>query len=181
MLIDPETSAFLLIDVQEKLLPAVRESENLVAHCAWLLRLATAVQIPILASEQYPRGLGVTVAELRALLPPDALMEKLHFSCTAADSCQSKIIETGCHQVVLAGIEAHVCVLQTALGLVEQGKDVFVVADAVSSRHAQDMQLGLTRMRDVGVHIVSKEMVFFEWLKQAGTPEFKELSQAFLR
>lgn len=181
MLIKASNSCLLLIDVQEKLINAVNNAQLVVEQCAWLLKLAERLEIPILASEQYPKGLGHTVATLAELIPPDSVLEKVHFSCVSEAECLTQIEDTGCHQFVLAGIESHVCVLQTALELQEIGKEVFVVADAVSSRTTQDRELGIARMRDVGIHIVSREMVLFEWAHQAGTTTFRQLSQDFLR
>jgi len=181
MLIKADESCFLLVDVQEKLIGAVQESQQVIDNCAWLLRLTEVMEIPVLVSEQYPRGLGNTIESLRELAPPEAFMEKVHFSCVSSPNCLKQIEETSCHQFILAGIESHVCVLQTALELQELGKDVFVVADAVSSRSQRDMELGIARMRDVGIHIVSREMVLFEWAQQAGTDIFRQLSRDFLR
>lgn len=181
MLITSDNSCLLIIDVQEKLINAVQNPQQVVDNCAWLLQVAHIVGIPILVSEQYPKGLGATVPQLKPHIPADAIMEKLHFSCMSADNCKKNIEDTGCQQIIIAGIETHVCVLQTALELIDNGKDVFIVADAVSSRKTQDMELALLRMRDVGVNVVSKEMVLFEWIKQAGTPLFKKLSKQFLQ
>jgi nicotinamidase-related amidase len=181
MLIKAENSCLLIIDVQEKLIPAVHQSQQIIDNCVWLLRLATKLHIPILASEQYPRGLGKTVSPIQALIPTDSLIEKVHFSCMADNDCRQRLESIPCQQIIIAGIEAHVCVLQTAIELVDIGKEVFLVADAVSSRNIQDKELGIERMRDVGAHIVSKEMVLFEWIHEAGTPTFKEVSKEFLQ
>lgn len=108
-------------------------------------------------------------------------LEKLHFSCSADPGCTATLDALGRGQVVIIGMEAHVCVLQTALGLRQQGKDVFVVADAVSSRDPEDKALALARMGQAGVWVVSREMVVFEWLHCAGTDTFREISQNYLR
>lgn len=180
-LLRAHSSCLLMVDVQEKLVPKVRDPEQLVANCAWLLEVAAVLDVPVLISEQYPAGLGPTVANLRAIAPQHAWMEKVHFSCAEAPNCRARIDAVGRTQLVLAGIEAHVCVLQTALGLSHSGKDVFVVADAVSSRHSLDANMGLDRMRAAGVQIVTKEMVLFEWAHQAATAQFKALSNKFLK
>ena len=146
----------------------------------WLVQIAQRLDVPVLATEQYPRGLGPTHAELRTLLEDGCISEKLHFSCVAAGVCKIPLVSAR-RQIVVCGIESHVCVLQTVLELREQGKEVFVVADAVSSRDPDDKALALTRMRQNGAEVVSGEMVAFEWLKQAGTPLFKEISMQFLR
>ena len=181
MLLDPKNSCLLVVDVQEKLVHAVHESTQLIKNCLWLLNVANRLRIPILISEQYPRGLGRTLPELLSLVPAEQVMEKVHFSCTASPSCAPFLEKVAVRQFVLIGIESHVCVLQTAIGLLEAGHQVFVVADAVSSRSVQDKELALARMRALGIQIVSREMLLFEWVQQAGTPEFKQLSKDFLQ
>lgn len=181
MLIDAQDSCLLVVDVQERLVPAIHDGERVVRNTAWLMQIARELAVPVLMSEQYPRGLGHTVTELRGLVPADEVMEKIHFSCAAAPECMPRIAATGRSQVVVAGIEAHVCVLQTALGLVAGGHQVYVVADAVSSRRAEDVELALARMRADGVRIVCREMVAFEWLHRAGTDPFRDVSRRFLR
>ena len=181
MLLNKDISGFLLVDVQEKLTPHVLNSEAIVARCAWLIRLANELAVPLVVSEQYPRGLGVTVAPLRANMSPVQVVEKVHFSCYREPSFVKHWQTIQRQQVVIAGIETHVCILQTALDMNQSGLDVFVVVDAVSSRHELDHKYGLKRMKQEGIHLVTSEMVFFEWIGQAGTPEFKALSQSFLR
>lgn len=181
MLMRTDTSCLLVVDLQERLMPAVAQADEIVANAIWLIRIAQRLGVPILASEQYPQGLGRTVAAIRELLPPDAFVEKTHFSCAAEINCMRQIDLLGRPQVVLLGAEAHVCVLQTALDLRLAGKSVYLVADAVSSRSPSDVELALTRMRTEGVRVVSREMVAFEWLHRAGTAPFREISREFLR
>lgn len=180
MLIDRKFSTLLVVDVQERLLPAIHEAQRVLDNTIWLIRLAQRLGVPVAASEQYPRGLGHLHADLRGLLGPECIAEKLHFSCAAAQ-CLATLPGSDRLQVLLCGIESHVCVLQTALELRWQGKEVFLVADAVSSRNPVDKDLALARMRDHGVEIVSREMLAFEWLRQAGTEEFRDISTKFLR
>ncbi len=180
MLIDAPRSLLLVVDVQEKLLPAIHDHKRVVDNVVWLTRVAQKIGIPVAATEQYPKGLGRTAAALRALLPENAIAAKNHFSCVAAQ-CLAALPGADRPQVVLAGVEAHVCVLQTALELVEEGKEVYVVADCVGSRREADCELALARMRQEGVRIVAREMVVFEWLGEAGTPLFKEVSKEFLK
>ena len=181
MLMRIETSCLLAIDFQERLMPAVHDADGVVANAAWLIRIAQRLNVPVLASEQYPQGLGHTVAAIRELLPAEAFMEKLHFSCAAERDCMRRIDSMGRQQVIVIGAEAHVCVLQTALDLRAAGRDVYLVADAVSSRSPRDVELALERMRAEGVRVVSREMVVFEWLHQAGDNRFREISREFLR
>lgn len=180
MLLNANRSCLLVIDVQEKLIPAQHEAEILLKNCHWLMQAAQKLQIPILLSEQYPKGLGLTVNTLRELVNENNIMTKLHFSCTADTDCMCKIVATQREQIVVIGIEAHVCVLQTAIGLLQAGKQVFVVADAVTSRNLADKKLALKRLQALGVQIVSKEMVLFEWLHQSGTELFKQVSRELL-
>lgn len=180
MLIDRDNSALLVIDIQERLLPHIEGWQRLLENALWLTRLAQRLGVPVMASEQYPKGIGHTHAELAALLPRQAIAEKLHFSCAAA-RCLPGLPGSERRQLVVSGIECHVCVLQTVLELRWQGREVFVVAEAVGSRRASDRELALARMRAHGVEIVSREMVAFEWLRQAGSEEFREVSRNFLR
>jgi nicotinamidase-related amidase len=180
MLLDREHSSLLVIDVQERLLPAIHDWQRLLDNQIWLVRVAQRLGVPVLASEQYPRGLGPTHGALRQLLHEGVIADKLHFSCVAAD-CLDGLNGVDRRQTVVCGIEAHVCVLQTALELRWQGKEVFVVADAVGSRDPHNRDLALARMRQHGIEIVSREMVAFEWLKRAGTDEFRQISREFLR
>ncbi len=185
MLLNAERSLLLVVDVQEKLVPAIHEHQRVVDNCAWLLDVARDMGVPRRVSEQYPRGLGPTVAELRSRVEAGELMEKVHFSCVAEEECRASLLEAGREQIVVAGIEAHVCVLQTVLDLMglgaESGKSVFVVADAVSSRDPRNAELALARMRQAGAEIVSREMVAFEWAHKAGTDRFRHLSKAYLK
>ncbi len=181
MLIQRERSLLLVIDIQDRLMAAIPEAQAIIANSAWMLRLAARLNVPMLASEQYPQGLGRTVAALRDLLPSDAVMEKTCFSCAAEPACRARIDACGRDQILLVGAEAHVCVLQTALGLLAAGKEVYVLADGISSRYARDAELAIARLRAEGVRIASREMAAFEWLQQAGTDLFREISREFLK
>ena len=180
MLIDAERSLLLIIDMQEKLLPVIHSRDTVIANVGWLIRVATRIGVPVAALEQYPKGLGRTAGSLRKLVPADAVAAKVHFSGVAA-RCLPGLPGADRAQVVIAGVEAHVCVLQTALELAEGGKSVFVVADCVGSRRVSDRDLALARLRQGGVRIVSREMAAFEWLRKADTPLFREICREFLR
>jgi len=179
MLIKPDTSCLLVVDIQGKLVPAVYESEQMINNCRWLIEVAKELQIPILTSEQYPQGLGHTIDSLKAILPSDTLMEKVYFSCATESQCRAMIQPYS--QVIIIGMESHVCVLQTALELKQQNHEVFVVADCVSSRSPQDKELALARFRQNGVEVVSREMVAFEWMQKAATDSFRHISKNYLR
>jgi nicotinamidase-related amidase len=180
LLIDAQRSQLLVVDLQEKLLPVIFDHERLLSNVLWLIRAAQKIGVPVAALEQYPKGLGRIVGDVRDLLPEGAIAQKVRFSAVAAE-CLASLPGADRPQVVLIGIETHVCLLQTALELILEGKNVYVVADAVGSRHAADRDCALARMRQEGVRIVSREMVVFEWLAEAGTPLFRATSREFLR
>jgi nicotinamidase-related amidase len=179
MLLSRDKSQLLIVDVQEKLLPAVSGQKLVLDRCVLLVRAARRLGIPITVSEQYPRGLGPTVEPLReAVGEAGAVIEKAEFSClknTVLHERLHRLRRQGISQVVVAGTEAHVCVAQTTIDLAEQGFDTFVVADAVASRSTSSRKLALARLLKIGADVVNSEMVVFEWLGKAGTPEFKEL------
>jgi nicotinamidase-related amidase len=179
-LIRADLSALLVVDVQERLLSHVHGWQRMLGHIDWLVQVAQRLDVPVAATEQYPKGIGHTHAQLAARLPVGATAEKLHFSCVAAN-CLPGLPGMERPQVVVCGIEAHVCVLQTALELAAAGKQVFVVAEAIGSRDPEHKALALERMRAQGITIVCREMVAFEWLHQAGTDKFREISLNFLR
>jgi len=173
-------SSLLVVDVQERLLPHIDGWQQLQRRVLWLVRLAQRLAVPVMASEQYRQGIGATVAAIASELPAGAVVEKRHFSCVAA-GCLAPLPAYARPQIVVCGIEAHVCVLQTVLDLLHQGKQVFVVADAVGSRTADDRRLALERLARHGAEIVSTEMVAFEWLHEASTDRFRTIHREFLR
>jgi nicotinamidase-related amidase len=177
MLIDRDRSFLLVVDVQERLLPAMAEPELVVRNATILLQAAARLGVPVLASEQYPKGLGHTVAPLAALLPDGSVMEKIAFSCLGHEGPRAKIASLGRKQAVICGIEAHVCVLQTAMEMAEQGYRTFVVRDATGSRQPLSAETAVSRLRAARVEIVTTEMVVFEWMARAATPEFREVSK----
>jgi nicotinamidase-related amidase len=178
MLMERTKSCLLLIDVQEKLTPHIHNPEALINNCLWLLQLAHDLQVPCLVSEQYPKGLGPTV---KALMTPEKAFEKVTFSSCRAPDFPEAIQQSGKTQILLMGIETHVCVLQTAMDLQKSGFSVFIATDAVSSRTRNNYKYALKRMAQAGIHLVTCEMVFFEWLGQAGTEEFKLMSKKYLQ
>jgi nicotinamidase-related amidase len=175
-LITSQTSRLLIVDVQDKLLALVPSGERLVHNCRRLLDAAKIVGVPAFATEQYPQGLGPTSAELASRL--GSIPSKVCFSCapalnwgTAAESADDR------DQVVVAGMEAHVCVLQTVLDLLAAGFRVYVPADAVASRFELDARVAIERMACCGATITTVESVLFEWCERAGTPEFKQIQR----
>ena len=178
MLIDVERATLLVVDIQDRLLPAVRDPDTLLARVDWLLRAAEAVGLPTVFTEQYPQGLGRTAAALRAAAPAAPVVEKRHFSCVAAATLPADVLAR--EQVVVCGMEAHVCVLQTALELKAAGKAVFVVADCIGSRAQSDYDIALRRFEQEGVRLVTREMVIYEALRVSGTEHFRRISREFL-
>lgn len=172
-LLSRQTSLLVVIDVQEKLAPLICETERLLVNCSKLVQSAELFAVPSFATEQYPQGLGPTVPALAEHLP--VRPAKLRFSCAevlnwppAAERTDNRF------QVVLCGIEAHVCVLQTAFDLLAAGYQVFLAADAVGSRRQLDWKIALDRLASAGATIVTTESVLFEWCETAEAPEFKQ-------
>ena len=180
MLIDAKRTTLLLIDLQERLAPAIHDVDAVLRHNLWLTDIAKQLAIPVIATVQYPKGLGPTVPALAEKLLPEQIFEKIHFSAVA-DGCLQKLPDYSRDQIVLTGTEAHVCVLQTALDLLAAGKQVFVVAEAIGSRRPEDRLFAIERLRQEGCRIVTREMVAFEWLHRAGTEQFRQISRDFLR
>lgn len=173
-------SLLLVVDVQSRLLPAIAQGEDCLAQVQWLMQVAEKLQVPVLATEHCPEHLGVSHDTLRGLLPESAILPKRHFSAVP-DGLLAFHPESQREQWVVTGTEAHVCVLQTVLGLLAAGRHVYVVAEAVGSRRDADRQLALERMRQAGAIVVSREMVAFEWLESADAPEFRTVLREFLR
>ncbi|MEO1192496.1 MAG: isochorismatase family protein [Pseudomonadota bacterium] len=173
MLLTREDSLLLLVDFQERLAPAIHEGAAAVAEAERLVKIARLLDVPCLATEQYPAGLGPTVAPLKALLQPAEVLEKIHFSAAREEAFLKRLDAGGRRQIVVMGMEAHVCVLQTALVLAELDYQVWIVADAIGARRSDSKELALARFRQAGLTIVSAEMVAFEWLTRAATEEFR--------
>ena len=165
----------VVVDIQERLLPAMFEKERVVENAVRLSRGAGVLGVPVFATEQYRKGLGPTASEVAAAIPGFVPMEKVAFSACGAPGLLAVFKDKKVSDVVLCGIETHVCVSQTCLDLLEAGFRVFVVADAMSSRTPENHRTGLERMRDAGATLVSTEMVLFELLERAGTEEFKRI------
>ena len=175
-LLSRQGARLVVVDVQEKLVPSIPVAEQLVRNCRRLIEGARVLGVPVYATEQYPKGLGGTVPALAELLPERP--EKLCFSCAGTLAWGPAAEQAdGRDQIVVAGIEAHVCVLQTALDLLAQGYRVHVPADAVASRHKLDWKIALRRMEASGATLTTAESVLFECCEAAGTPEFKEISR----
>jgi nicotinamidase-related amidase len=172
----PEECALAVIDIQEKLLGQIFEKERVLRNAQLLLRLADILSLPVIVSTQYEKGLGKTVTEISSLLPDMKPLDKLEFGCFGnSEYCSAvgKIANRG--TLLLCGIESHICVTQTVLGALNQGLNVHVAADAVSSRTELNWKLGLNRMQAAGAVLSSTEMMIYELLGKSGTPAFKEM------
>ena len=165
----------LVIDIQEKLLPLIDQKEQVVAQAERAVRAAAVLNLPITLSEQYVKGLGATIPALAEAAGGAPRAEKLAFSFCAEDACRERILSLRRPQVLLVGIEAHVCVQQPALDLGEMGLQPFVLADAVGSRRASDREVALERMRQGGVIVTTVESALFELLHASGTELFKRV------
>jgi nicotinamidase-related amidase len=172
-LLSRQSSLLVVVDVQEKLAPLIHETERLVANCMKLVECAKLFEVPAVATEQYPQGLGPTLPVLAQYFPDRPA--KMRFSCAEVLNWPSAAERTDNRfQVVLCGIEAHVCVLQTAFDLLAAGYQVFLVADASSSRRQLDWQIAIERIGIAGAVVVTTESVLFEWCETAEAPEFKQ-------
>lgn len=188
-LLNINRSTLLIVDVQEKLLPAICNASELGESIKFLLDVAEILKVPVVVSEQYPRGLGHSVAEVANHAAVSEVVEKIQFSAADAlhgsqafgDSVTSgnsqSVDQRSPPQVVIVGIESHICVLQTALDLISHGVKVFVVEDAVGSRRPTDCANGLSRIQAAGGTVCVSESVAFEWCERAGTDEFKAISR----
>lgn len=181
MLLSRDRSLLLVIDVQEKLTPLVEDPRGLLFSCVKLLRGAAILGVPALMSTQYAKGLGPVMPDLRDAAPDVTALDKQTISCWRDEDLKYAITQSGRDHMVLAGIETHACIMQTALDLKAAGYTVAVVANAVSSRFSDDRVQALDRMTQQGVLPASVEMVLFEWLERSGTEEFRIISQTLLR
>jgi len=171
-----EHTALLVIDVQEKLIPVIHDGEKLFENVNKLLRGAEILGLETLVTEQYPKGLGHTCAEITLPENP-TVIEKITFSCMLSEPVKDQLKLTNIKDIVICGAEAHICVLKTALDAIKEGYNVYIVADAVSSRTQYNKILGLKHARQSGAHIVSVEMILFMLMDKAGTDEFKAISK----
>jgi nicotinamidase-related amidase len=171
--LDRSRSVLCLIDLQERLMPVIAGGDEVVANAGRLLAAAEQLKVPVLITEQNPKGLGPTVP---ALARPDGalpVVAKMEFDACRAHGVLDAL--PAGHHIVVAGCEAHVCVLQTVLGLLDRSRRVYVVADAVGSRRPENKEAALRRLERAGAEVVTTEMVIFEWLGTADDPAFKSV------
>lgn len=175
MLIEADHSHLIVIDVQQKLVPAMSDGDRMIANCARLMQGARVVGVPVTVSEQYPQGLGPTVDALSALAGDDEVFAKTHFSCAGDADLAVRVDAARRRHLILCGIEAHVCVLQSALGFQGAGYRVSVVVDAVTSRAPESVRVAMRRLDQANIAAVTVEMVLFEWTEKADSPVFKQM------
>jgi nicotinamidase-related amidase len=171
-------TALIVVDVQERFRTAIPEFEAMAGACARLVRSFRILGLPVVATEQYPKGLGHTLPEMKAALPAGLEpIEKAEFSCWAVESFRSRLTASGKRQILLGGIEAHVCVLMSALDLLAAGYAVHVVADAVTSRTQANWRLAMDYLRQAGAVVTTTETALFQLLGQADSDAFRELAR----
>jgi nicotinamidase-related amidase len=176
-ILSTESTALLIIDIQEKILAVMQNPEMVVANTIKLIKGFKVLRLPIFYTEQYPKGLGSTAMQIANELEGLTPIQKMSFSCFGADDLFKRLSDNNVSQVVVAGIESHVCVQQTVLDLLANNLQINLAADAVSSRKEIDYKTALERMRNNGAEITTSEAVLFELLNVCGTEEFKAISK----
>jgi nicotinamidase-related amidase len=170
-------SVGLIIDIQERLFPFIANNEQITRNTSILIEGLKAVGVPIMVTEQYTKGLGLTISPLKELLAEIRFIEKMAFSCCDEPIFYEELAVKGTHFVIIAGIESHVCVLQTTIDLISNGYRPVVVEDCVGSRNPNDKAVAIARMRQEGAIITTYESVLFELLRHSGTESFKKISK----
>lgn len=172
-----EDTMALVVDYQEKLLPVIDHSEDLKKRSVILLKGLKALGVPMVMTQQYTRGIGMTVSEIQEAVGSGDYFDKLTFSCFEDEAIRKKILQQGKKTILVCGIEAHICVLQTCIDLKTAGFLPVLVTDCVGSRRESDRQVALMRARSEGILLTTTESVLFELMKKAGSPVFKEISR----
>jgi nicotinamidase-related amidase len=177
MRIDKENSVGLIIDIQEKLFPYIHDNDKVTRNTSVLIKGLKAIDVPIVVTQQYTKGLGSTIQPLIEVLGTDEYLEKVAFSCCDDEGFMNELSRVAKKFVILAGIEAHVCVQQTTIDLIQNNYQPVVVEDCISSRTHNDKAVAIERMRAEGAIITTFESILFELLRFSGTAEFKEISR----
>jgi nicotinamidase-related amidase len=176
-MLDAANTILLVIDVQEKLARVMHERDSMIANLQKLIKGVMVLEIPVIVTEQYPKGLGPTVPDIISLLPGAPVIPKTSFSCWGDEKFLREFKSLNRKQVLMSGIEGHVCLYQTVCDLVANGFDAHVVTDAITSRTAENRKLGFKMMRQVGGRLTGTETVLFELLKVAEGEKFREISR----
>jgi nicotinamidase-related amidase len=172
-----DEAVLVIVDIQERLAAVMSDRKKVTDNCLHLIEIAKLLRIPIALNEQYPRGLGPTVSEIRNALPVYEPVEKIAFSCCGQPAFLDRLSGPGRRKAILCGMETHVCVLQSCIDLVREGYAVHVVSDAMCSRTRENHRTGIEFMRDAGAVITCTETVLFQLLERAGTEEFRIISK----
>ena len=175
--LDKNNTALVIIDIQERLAAVMKMKDAVVNNCLHLIELAKMLDIPIVLTEQYPKGIGQTEEPIRKALPEYRPIEKLTFSCCEEPSFPDAIRKLNKKTLIVTGMETHICILQTSIGLLREGFNVHLVKDAVCSRTKENWKIACEFMRDAGAVITCTETVLFQLLQIAGTEEFKTISK----
>ena len=175
-ILNQEQAVVMIIDIQERLVPAMIVADDIIHKTNILIAAAKELQLPIITTEQYPKGLGPTVAQIKSHIDPNYIFEKTSFTAYT-NQVKSTLKELGRKKIIVTGMETHICVFQTVRDLLFEGYEVFIVSDAICSRTKTNYKNALALMRDMGAVITNTESVLFDLLKEAGTPQFKALSR----
>jgi nicotinamidase-related amidase len=174
-LLDKEHTGLVIVDVQTKLMDVMAQKERVIDNLVRLLHLSKLFNIPVLLTEQYPRIMGYTQPEIKEALPHYDPIQKMDFNCCAVESFNDRLKSLGLINILLTGVESHICVFQTCFSLLEKGHNVHVPQDAVDSRTKENRRVGIELMEKAGAVMTSTETVIFQILRRAGTKEFKEM------
>lgn len=174
-MLERDKTILMVVDFQERLLPKIHAADSIQARAVNLIRFARALDLPVVWTEQYKKGLGPTAEAIARELEGIAPHEKMAFGCLGDPGVRDALAASGRTQLLVTGIESHICVMQTTLSALDSGFEAFVVQDAVSSCSEKDHDAGLARMERAGAQLVTAQMAMFEILREAGTPQFKQV------
>jgi nicotinamidase-related amidase len=174
-LLSADSTGVVLLDVQEKLMPVMGRQEKVTENILRILHLSNLYNLPVVQTEQYPKWLGSTLPEIKELLSSYDPIEKLHFNCCDVETFNARLESEDFKNVILMGVESHICILMTCISLLEKGYKIHVPQDAVDSRTDENWRVGLELMREAGARITSTETIIYQILNKAGTREFKEM------
>ena len=177
MILDKDKAIGVMIDMQERLVPAIAHKEELTTNCRMMLEGLKVLGVPVIATQQYTKGLGETLPELKAVIPDSKYIEKITFSSWREESFRMAVRESEASQVMIFGTETHICVEQTVLDMLDAGLEVFLIADCAGSRFDSDKELSLRRMERAGAIVTTFEAALFELTEQGGTDTFKAISK----
>lgn len=174
-LLSEDNTGIVILDVQEKLMPVMGRKDRVVDNILKLIYLSKLYNLPLILTEQYPKWLGPTISEVKEALDTYEPLEKMHFNCCDADIFNARLKSEGFTNIILTGVESHICICLTCFSLLEKGYNVHVPQDAIDSRTDENWHIGLELMRGAGAQVTSTETVIYQILKKAGTKEFKAI------